>query len=151
MADEKASSGRDVPQLNWRYILFTWNDNDEEMTLMRKLAAEVGADRLCWEITDHPEDSFSRRFAAGSPELDRSATRFGMTTISATQSRVRHLGPRSTSSTGFRGRRCGGAARPLAVRTRVKNLSTRPFRAQASHGVAWFDWGHSCSTIGVRS
>ena len=31
MADEKAERGRDVPQLNWRYILFTWNDNDEEM------------------------------------------------------------------------------------------------------------------------
>src|SRR4029079_6833551 len=31
MADEKARSGLDVPFLNWRYILFTWNDHDEEM------------------------------------------------------------------------------------------------------------------------
>ncbi len=69
MADEKARSGRDVPQLNWRYILFTWNDNDDEMARARELAQEIGVDRLCWEITDHPEDSFSRRFVAGSPDL----------------------------------------------------------------------------------
>ena len=57
MADEKRKSGRDVPHLNWRYILFNWNDADEEMNKAREIAAEVGVDRLCWEITDHPEDS----------------------------------------------------------------------------------------------
>ena len=62
MADEKQKSGRDVPFLNWRYILFNWNDSDEEMNRARQLAAEAGVDRLCWELTDHPEDSYSRRF-----------------------------------------------------------------------------------------
>jgi hypothetical protein len=78
MADEKRRSGRDVPFLNWRYILFTWNDSDAEMNLARRLATEVGVDRLCWELTDHPEDAFSRRFrrAAG---LEPSATRSGIT------------------------------------------------------------------------
>src|SRR5688572_1985725 len=38
MTDEKARAGRDVPQLNWRYILFTWNDNDEEMQRARQMA-----------------------------------------------------------------------------------------------------------------
>src|SRR5215475_5795624 len=28
MADEKRRSGRDLPFLNWRYILFKWNDGD---------------------------------------------------------------------------------------------------------------------------
>ena len=56
MADEKARSGRDVPQLNWRYILFNWNDSDEEMQKARERAAAIGVDRLCWEITDHPEE-----------------------------------------------------------------------------------------------
>ena len=32
---------------------------------------EFGVDRLCWEITDHPEDSFSRRFAPGTPDFER--------------------------------------------------------------------------------
>ena len=34
-ADEKRRAGRDVPFINWRYILFTHNDSDEEMTLAR--------------------------------------------------------------------------------------------------------------------
>src|SRR5262245_2814695 len=57
IADEKARSGLDVPFLNWRYILFRWNDSDSEMDLARKLAAEAGVDRLCWELTDHPEEA----------------------------------------------------------------------------------------------
>jgi hypothetical protein len=65
MAEEKRAAGLDVPVLNWRYILFTWNDSDEEMNLARSLASDIGIDRLCWEVTDHPEDSFSRRFAPG--------------------------------------------------------------------------------------
>ena len=34
-----------------------------------RMAAEIGVDRLCWELTDHPEDMFSRRFVPGTPEL----------------------------------------------------------------------------------
>src|SRR5829696_5444071 len=45
MTDEKARSGRDVPQLNWRYILFNWNDSDQEMARARTLAADNGVDR----------------------------------------------------------------------------------------------------------
>ena len=71
MAEEKARHGRDVPQINWRYILFKWNDHDEEMEKARAMAAEFGVDRLTWEITDHPEDSFSRRFAPGTPDFER--------------------------------------------------------------------------------
>ena len=40
------------------------------MNLARRIAADIGVDRLCWEITDHPEDAFSRRFVPGSPALD---------------------------------------------------------------------------------
>src|SRR5688572_17566258 len=46
MADEKRRAGRDLPFLNWRYILFTWNDSDEEMQTARQLAADIGVDRL---------------------------------------------------------------------------------------------------------
>ena len=67
-ADEKRAIGSDLPFLNWRYILFTHNDSDAEMAQARALASEIGVDRLCWELTDHPEDMFSRRFRPGSPE-----------------------------------------------------------------------------------
>src|SRR6476660_6946147 len=29
LLDERAKSGRDLPWVNWRYILFKWNDSDE--------------------------------------------------------------------------------------------------------------------------
>src|SRR3954447_831929 len=64
-ADEKRGAGRDLPFINWRYILFVHNDSDEEMNRARQLASEIGVDRLCWELTDHPEDLFSRRFRPG--------------------------------------------------------------------------------------
>ncbi|HXG88057.1 MAG TPA: radical SAM protein [Vicinamibacterales bacterium] len=135
MADEKARSGRDVPQINWRYILFNWNDNDAEMSRAREMAAEIGVDRLCWELTDHPEDSFSRRFAVGSDELSRiqheiwDHNNLGNAIPGATpraQIDLRTWLP----ALPLRSK----AAQPLAVSTRVKNLSTRPFRAQASYG-----------------
>ena len=70
MLDERAKTGSDLPFVNWRYILFKWNDSDEEMGRAREMAKEFGVDRLCWEITDHPEDSFSRRFAPGTPDYE---------------------------------------------------------------------------------
>src|SRR5262245_54714859 len=39
--EEKRSTGSDVPVINWRYILFTHNDSDEEMQRARALAAEI--------------------------------------------------------------------------------------------------------------
>ena len=70
MLDERAKNGSDTPFVNWRYILFKWNDSDEEMNRARQLAKEYGVDRLCWEITDHPEDSYSRRFAPTAPDYE---------------------------------------------------------------------------------
>lgn len=135
MADEKARAGRDVPHINWRYILFTWNDSDEEMTRARRMADEIGVDRLCWEITDHPEDAFSRRFAPGSAELARirrevwDDNNLGNAIPGATPRAhidVRTLVP-GLPLVARRGR-------VLTVRTRIRNLSARPFRAQASYG-----------------
>jgi Radical SAM superfamily/Iron-sulfur cluster-binding domain len=135
MADEKAKHGRDVPHLNWRYILFKWNDNDEEMEAARRLAVEIGVDRLCWEITDHPEDSYSRRFVPGSQDFaaieyeiwDRSG--LGNAIPGATPRAkidVRTLVP-ALPVVSRRGR-------TVQVRTRVRNLSNRRFAAQASYG-----------------
>lgn len=135
MADEKARSGRDVPQLNWRYILFNWNDNDEEMARARALAADLGVDRLCWEITDHPEGAFSRRFVKGSDEYAR--IRHEVWDDNNLGNAIPGATPRAEIAVQqwlpvlpLRAR----AAQPLTVATRVRNLSSRPFRAQASYG-----------------
>ena len=135
MADEKRRSGRDLPFLNWRYILFTWNDSDEEMAAARQLAADIGVDRLCWELTDHPEDAYSRRFVPGSPALEAirheiwDDNNLGNAIPGATPRAridVRTLLPGSALK--------ARAGRPLRVRTRVHNLSSRPFPAQATYG-----------------
>jgi MoaA/NifB/PqqE/SkfB family radical SAM enzyme len=135
MADEKRASARDVPHLNWRYILFNWNDSDEEMEKARRIAAESGVDRLCWEITDHPEDSYSRRFAPGTPDYER--IRHEVWDMSGLGNAIPGTTPRAqidvrTLIPGWPLRT--RAAQPVTVKTRVRNLSARPFRAQASYG-----------------
>jgi Radical SAM superfamily len=135
MADEKRRAGRDLPFLNWRYILFVWNDSEEEMNQARALAADIGVDRLSWELTDHPENAYSRRFVPGSPVLEAirheiwDDNDLGNAIPGATpraQIDVRTLVPGVPLF--------GRAGRPMSVRTRVRNLSARPFPAQATYG-----------------
>ncbi len=135
MADEKRCAGLDVPFLNWRYILFTWNDSDEEMALARRTAAEIGVDRLSWELTDHPEDAFSRRFLPGQPALD--AIRPEIWDNNNLGNAIPGATPRAQID--VRGLIPGlpilsRAGQPFTVKTRVRNLSTRPFPANASYG-----------------
>ncbi len=135
MADEKARHGRDVPQINWRYILFNWNDSDEEMEKARLLAVELGADRLSWEITDHPEDSFSRRFAPGTPDFDRIKYEVwdhsGLGNAIAGATPLAEIAvPAVPPGTPLAGR----PGESITIQTRVRNLSTRPFRKHASYG-----------------
>lgn len=135
MADEKAKAGRDVPHINWRYILFKWNDSDDEMARARALAADLGADRLCWEITDHPEDSFSRRFVAGS--ADHARIKHEIWDDNNLGNAIPGAMPRAQIDVKARVPGLPLLARRadvLAVKARVRNLSTRPFRARASYG-----------------
>lgn len=60
--------GREVPFINWRYILFSWNDSDAHMQKAREMADAIGVDRLTWEITDHPDDAKSIRFQPGTDD-----------------------------------------------------------------------------------
>ena len=133
--DEKRKAGADVPFVNWRYILFTHNDSDAEMDLARGMAAEIGVDRLCWELTDHPENMFSRRFVPGSEDYRRiehevwDHNGLGNAIPGATpraQIDVRTLIPGVPL--------LGRPGRPVKVKTRVKNLSQRPFPAQNTSG-----------------
>ncbi|MGE0812255.1 MAG: radical SAM protein [Vicinamibacterales bacterium] len=132
MADEKAKHGRDVPQINWRYILFRWNDSDEEMERARRLAQEFGADRLTWEITDHPEDSFSRRFAPGTPDFER--IKYEVWDHSGLGNAIPGATPRAEIAVGAGGPLSGRAGETLTVPTHVTNRSSRPFRKLASYG-----------------
>jgi hypothetical protein len=139
LVDEKRARGADVPFVNWRYILFTHNDSDEEMNLARTMAADIGVDRLSWEITDHPENMFSRRFVRGGPDYGRieheiwDQNNLGNAIPGATpraQIEIETSWLASVTGAPLKAR----AGEPLAIRTRVTNLSTRPFPAQASYG-----------------
>jgi hypothetical protein len=133
--DEKQRAARDVPFINWRYILFGHNDSDAEMQLARTIAADVGVDRLCWELTDHPENMFSRRFLAGMPDLAAikheiwDDNNLGNAIPGATpRAQIEVKGP-------FPGLPAlGRPGRSIMLKTRVRNLSTRPFPARASYG-----------------
>ena len=140
LVDEKRTHGLDVPFVNWRYILFTHNDSDEEMDLARRMAEEIGVDRLSWEITDHPENMFSRRFVPGTAAYARiehevwDRTGLGNAIPGATPRAKIDLETSSWLD------RIGGApllakpGEPVQIRTRVTNLSNRPFPAQATYG-----------------
>ena len=67
----KRKLGVDRPQIIWRYILFRWNDSDQEMREALDRARELGVDRFYWEITDHPPGAPSERFVPGSRAFER--------------------------------------------------------------------------------
>jgi len=135
--DEKRTTGRDVRFINWRCILFTHTDSESEMRRAREMAAEIGVDRLCWELTDHPEDLFSRRFVAGSDELARirheiwDDNNLGNAIPGATpRAEIEVRGPIPLAGLPIVARH----GRPLTLRASVRNASTRAFPAQASYG-----------------
>jgi Radical SAM superfamily/Iron-sulfur cluster-binding domain len=133
--DEKRAIGSDVPVINWRYILFIHNDSDEEMQGARAIAADIGVDRLCWELTDHPEDLYSRRFVHGSPAL--TAIQHEIWDHNNLGNAIPGATPRAEIE--VRGALpvlplIARSGRPVALKARVKNISTRPFPAQASYG-----------------
>ena len=71
LVGEKKRLGREVPFINWRYILFKWNDSFLQMARARRLAKKIGVDRLTWEITDHPAAAVSKKYRVGSPAWKR--------------------------------------------------------------------------------
>ena len=130
MADEKQRAARDVPFINWRYILFKWNDSDEEIDLARRLASKVGADRLTWELTDHPEEAFSRRFRPGSLEVAQ--IRYEILDDNNLRNAIPGATPRARIVLTRLGLRLPLISRPggrLSVSARVSNLSRRAFPA----------------------
>jgi hypothetical protein len=90
---------------------------------------------LCWELTDHPENAYSRRFVPGSPELESirheiwDDNNLGNAIPGATpRAEIRIRGPLPGLPLIAR------HGRPLTLQARIRNVSTRPFPAQASYG-----------------
>jgi MoaA/NifB/PqqE/SkfB family radical SAM enzyme len=154
--DEKQRAGLELPVINWRYILFAWNDSDAEMKQARRMAGDLGVDRLCWEITDHPEEAFSRRFVPGSERHASIRHEIwddnnlgnaipGCTPrarIELRDARVHDAGPHDPAALDiapsgahrFEAPLRAPAGGALVVSARVRNLSKRPFLAQGRHG-----------------
>ena len=137
MADEKRRAGRDLPFLNWRYILFNWNDSDEEMDARAR--AGRGHRRRSPVLGDHRspgERVLAALRARARRSSSRSATRSGTTTTSATPSRARRRARGSTSARWCPGFRSSArAGQPLHGPRRACRTSRRaPFPAQATYG-----------------
>jgi hypothetical protein len=135
MIDAKRARGRDVPFVNWRYILFRWNDSDVEMRLAQRMADDIGVDRLCWEITDHPESAYSRRFVPGSESFD--AIKHAVWDDNNLGNAIPGATPRARIEVLGHHRSQPIHAKPgeeLLLRTRVRNLTQRRFPAHASYG-----------------
>jgi hypothetical protein len=105
------------------------------MRLARETALAIGIDRLCWELTDHPENLFSRRFLRGTDDLARirheiwDDNNLGNAIPGATpRAEIDVRGPLPGLPLVAR------HGRPLTLRARVRNASTRPFPAQATYG-----------------
>ena len=135
LLDERAKTGGDLPFVNWRYILFNWNDSDAEMNKARALAAEMGVDRLCWEITDHPENAFSRRFAPGTPDYER--IRHEIWDVSGLGNAIPGSTPTAEIDVHTVLPDLPFLAKPattLPLKARITNRSARPFRKNSSSG-----------------
>jgi len=109
------------------------------MQRARTMAADIGVDRLCWELTDHPENMFSRRFLPGTPDHETirheiwDANNLGNAIAGATpraQIDIRRSWFEQLVKRPLRAR----TGEPVALETRVTNLSTRAFPAQATYG-----------------
>ncbi len=70
LAARRREIGKSKPLITWRYLLFNWNDSDQEMNRARALAREIGVDRFCWMLTSVPREAWSRRFAPGTDALE---------------------------------------------------------------------------------
>ncbi len=63
--------GKNHPYIIWRYILFRWNDSDDQLEAAERLAEELGVDRFCYEITDYPEEAYSLKYRPGTEAFEK--------------------------------------------------------------------------------
>ena len=135
---EKRRLGREVPFINWRYILFRWNDSFRRMARAKRLARRIGVDRLTWEITDHPPAAASMKYRVGTPAWKRiyyeiwDSSQIG-SALSGTRY-IARIRSRRRSVAGARGQ-------DLVLETTVKNRGGAVWITQAFSGRRWVRLG----------
>ena len=68
VCEAKRELGLSTPVVQWRYLLFHWNDSAETIAEVKALAAEMGVDELRFYLTHVPAGGATRRLAFGSPD-----------------------------------------------------------------------------------
>ena len=123
---------RELPLINWRCILFKWNDSAWTMRRVRRLAEESGVDRLSWEITDHPPSAKSARYQIGTRAWKRiHAEIWDSSQLSNAIRSRRHLARLRVLDHQSRIQTGGSAGR---VRVQVKNIGGALWRKQTAVG-----------------
>lgn len=135
---EKRRLGREVPFINWRYILFNWNDSFRQMARARRLAKKIGVDRLTWEITDHPAAAVSKKYQVGTAAWKRiyyqiwDSSQIGSALKGKQYSARIKVGQK---------RLAARPGRPLLLDVAVKNCGGVPWITQAFSGRRWVRLG----------
>lgn len=70
VVDAKRQHGSSLPLVHWRYLLFSWNDSDEQIAEARRLADDIGVDEFQIFMTSAPLEGRSLRRAPGTPGYD---------------------------------------------------------------------------------
>jgi len=65
--EEKRRAGKTKPFVHWRYLLFNWNDSDEQIANALRLRDEIGVDEMKFMLSWTPADGRSLRRAPGTP------------------------------------------------------------------------------------
>jgi hypothetical protein len=68
--EERERLGSRRPRLLWRYLLFAWNDGEEELAQAERLARDIGVDGFGYALSDLP-DLASRTYVPGAPAFER--------------------------------------------------------------------------------
>ena len=68
VCEAKRELGVSTPVVQWRYLLFHWNDSAETIAKVKARAAEMGVDELRFYLTHIPAGGATRRLAFGSPD-----------------------------------------------------------------------------------
>jgi hypothetical protein len=70
MVEAKRRTGKTAPLVHWRYLLFNWNDSDENIAQALRMRTEIGVDMFRFMLTGSPIEGRSLRRAPGTPGFE---------------------------------------------------------------------------------